>query len=267
MITINKKRIQNNTKSILLERESIYKGNLLLVNRQNPLQNVQLGRNPQLVPADERFPEILLRKPAANMLNQLMKACSAGDGIVPVSGYRSLMEQQQIFLDSLKEKGEEFTFKYVALPNHSEHQTGLAIDVAQNVNEIDFICPAFPYEGICQTFRDKASKYGFIERYPKGKEEITGISHEPWHFRYVGYPHSEIIKNKSLTLEEYSEYLKDFIYAGKHLVFESQDHSMEIFYVEASAVTTEILVDEYEPYQISGNNVDGFVVTIWRENL
>ncbi|MDF2986127.1 MAG: peptidase [Eubacterium sp.] len=267
MNTIIKKYLKNNLKSILLERENIYKGNLLLVNRQNPLQDVQLGRNALMVPSDDRFPDILLRKPVSNMLKQLLKACSAGDSIVPVSGYRSLMEQQQIFMDSIKEKGEEFTLKYVALPNHSEHQTGLAIDMAQNLKVIDFICPDFPYEGICQTFRDKASKYGFIERYQKGKEQITGISHEPWHFRYVGYPHSEIMKNNDFTLEEYTEYLKYFTYDDKHLKFENQEQSIEIFYVEASETATEILVDEYEPYQISGNNMDGFVVTIWRDIL
>lgn len=77
----------------------------------------------------------------------------SGDSIVPVSGYRSLNEQMDIYNDSLKDNGEDFTRKYVALPKHSEHQTGLAIDLGLNKEKIDFIRPDFPYDGICGTFR------------------------------------------------------------------------------------------------------------------
>ena len=84
------------------------------------------------------------------------------------------------------ENGEEFTNQFVARPGHSEHQTGLAIDLGLKQPDIDFLRPYFPYKGICQTFRELSTDYGFIERYPAGKEAITGIAHEPWHFRYVG---------------------------------------------------------------------------------
>ena len=108
-----------------------------------------------------------------------------------------------IYTDSLRENGPEFTAKFVAMPGHSEHLTGLAIDLGLRQPKIDFIRPAFPYEGICQKFRELAPAYGFIERYPKGKEHITGIAHEPWHFRYVGTPYSETMAFKGMTLEEY----------------------------------------------------------------
>ena len=123
--------------------------------------------------------------------------------IVPVSGWRSWEEQQTIYTQSLRENGPVFTAKFVAMPGHSEHQTGLAIDLGLLQPEIDFIRPAFPYEGICQKFRELAPAYGFLERYPEGKEHITGIAHEPWHFRYVGTPYSEEIARTGLTLEEY----------------------------------------------------------------
>jgi len=74
-----------------------------------------------------------------------------------------------------------------------------------NKNEIDFICPDFPYEGICQRFRKEAVKYGFIERYQEGKEDITKVSYESWHFRYVGVEAAEEIMSQGLTLEEYME--------------------------------------------------------------
>lgn len=260
-----KTEVENNLKKLVLERREIYKGDLILVNRQNPLQDIQLDEyNPLLVPVDERYKGILLKKQAANMLERLMTACRAGDCILPVSGFRSTREQQNLFMDSLRENGEEFTFRYVAFPNHSEHQTGLAIDVAENKDDIDFICPSFPYEGICQSFRELAPGYGFIERYPKGREDITGISHEPWHFRYVGYPHSRIVHTKGLTLEEYIDFLKGYRYGGEPLIFKNSDQIIEIFYLEASVQQTGISIEEFTPYQISGNNVDGFIITIWR---
>ena len=95
----------------------------------------------------------------------------------------------------MRESGRKFTETYVAVPGHSEHETGLAIDLGLKQDVIDFIRPEFPYEGICQRFRQLAPKYGFIERYPKGKEEVTGIGQEPWHFRYV-------ITNPSTLLPE-----------------------------------------------------------------
>lgn len=126
-------------------------------------------------------------------------------------------EQQSIFDSSLLENGEEFTRKFVALPGCSEHQTGLAIDLGLKQEEVDFICPEFPYTGICQKFRERAAAYGFIERYQKEKERITGISQEPWHFRYVGCPHAKIMEKYHLCLEEYSELLEQILY-GKEII-------------------------------------------------
>lgn len=156
-----------------------------------------------LVPVHPQAPSILMRSSAAVMLSRLMQDIHGWKGIVPVSGWRSREEQQAIWDSSLQENGLTFTQKYVALPGHSEHQTGLAIDLGLRQDHIDFICPEFPNTGICRLFREKASDYGFILRYPPGKEHITGISHEPWHFRYVGRPHAQIMEQEGLTLEEY----------------------------------------------------------------
>lgn len=251
--------------TIHLNPYDIHKGNLILVNKNFPLCQQNTKNDVAFVPVSNTNSEILLAATAANMLEQLMLLCKVGKDIIPVSGYRSLQEQEQIFADSMREHGEVFTLKFVALPNHSEHQTGLAIDVAENTENIDFICPVFPYEGICQEFRMKAARYGFIERYSEGKEEITGISHEPWHFRYVGYPHSEIIKNNDYSLEEYIDFLKEFPYDGKHLLFENEEQKIEIFYVKSEDKSrNSIVLPENIPYQISGNNSDGFIITVWR---
>ena len=129
----------------------------------------------------------------------------ARGAIVPVSGFRSRAEQQAIWDSSLAEHGRAFTETYVARPGCSEHETGLAIDLAENRPDIDFLCPQFPDEGVCRLFRLAAPEFGFVLRYPAGKEHITGIGHEPWHFRYVGRPHAGEMALYGLTLEEYWE--------------------------------------------------------------
>lgn len=180
---------------------------LLLVNRHHPLPESCTA--PDLAVISPEFPSIQIQSEAAVMLTDLLRTLHAEDRIVPVSGYRTMEEQKQIFSDSLRENGEEFTYQYVAVPGCSEHQTGLAIDLGEKREEIDFIRPDFPYTGICQTFRELAPQYGFVERYPKGKEEVTGIAWEPWHFRYVGCPHAQIMTEHGWVLEEYLDYLKE----------------------------------------------------------
>lgn len=173
---------------------------LILVNKQHAyLPDMEQD----LVPVHKDYPDILLEREAACALSRIMEQLGGWELIVPVSGWRSEEEQLEIYEASLRENGTEFTAKFVAMPGHSEHQTGLAIDLGLRQLEIDFLCPEFPYEGICQKFREMAPAYGFIERYPADKESITGIAHEPWHFRYVGTPHSEFMAVNGLTLEEY----------------------------------------------------------------
>lgn len=248
-------------KKIELDKRKVYCGNLLLVNASYPLRNSNIG---DLLPADACFPNILLKRDAANILQLILEKIEAGDAIVPVSGYRSAEEQTSIYTTSLRENGELFTKKFVAIPNHSEHQTGLAIDLGINKKEIDFICPDFPYEGICDKFRRTAPDYGFIERYAKDKEKITGISHEPWHFRYVGYPHSKIIEENGFSLEEYITFIKAYRDDCRLLCEKLIGAEIEIYYVPANDDKTQIVVQEDCVYQISGNNIDGFIVTIWR---
>jgi len=170
---------------------------LVLVNAQNACTE----ETPELVPAAGG--PVLLERETAWTLDRLMAELDGWRSIVPVSGWRPFAEQEAIYRDSLEENGLEFTRKFVALPGHSEHQTGLAIDLGLKGPKLDFIRPDFPYDGICQRFRERAASFGFVERYPAGKEAVTGIAHEPWHFRYVGAPHALEMVRRGLTLEEY----------------------------------------------------------------
>ncbi len=106
--------------------------------------------------------KVLLDSNAIKLLSSLMDKLNGWEQIAAVSGFQSMQEQKVIYSQSLKDNGKTFTEKFVALPGHSEHQTGLAIDLALKQEYIDFICPDFPYTGICQTFRQEAISYGFI---------------------------------------------------------------------------------------------------------
>lgn len=121
------------------------------------------------------------------------------------SGYRSMEYQQRIMDEFTELYGEEYAKNTVAVPGTSEHHTGLAIDIVPRVNGIwveeneDMIKEAELFKVVHETLHE----YGFILRYPKGKEDITGYGYEPWHFRYVGKPMAKEIYEKGITLEEY----------------------------------------------------------------
>lgn len=246
-------------KTIELTKEKIYCGNLLLVNKNYPFVHHEIKN---LISADMRYPSILMKQSAAHSLQLILDKIQANNDIVPVSGYRTENDQTVIYETSLKDNGEVFTKKYVALPNHSEHQTGLAIDLGLNQKIIDFICPVFPYHGICNIFRKAAPNYGFIERYTKEKENTTGISHEPWHFRYVGFPHSKIITENALSLEEYIKFIKNYKSNNKLVYRDITGKKFQIYYIPANNNKTSISLLENNLYQISGNNIDGFIVTV-----
>ncbi len=250
-------------REMVLSSRSVHTGNLILVNEKHPIAGEMRF---SCVPVDGRHPGILLHTRASSCLAQLLKEIRSEGKIVPVSGYRPKAEQEQIFKDSVAENGWEFTRKYVALPDHSEHQTGLAIDLGLDQENIDFIRPEFPYDGVGGEFRKRAARYGFVERYPEGKEDVTGIGGEPWHFRYVGYPHSEIMEGQGLCLEEYTEFIKNYPYGGKHLRTGDSRKEIEIFYVpDEETGNLSVTVADNAIAESSGNNVDGWVVTLWRQ--
>ncbi|WP_328053394.1 D-alanyl-D-alanine carboxypeptidase family protein [Bacillus paramycoides] len=207
--------------------------------------------------------DMSLERKCMQQLLALLEACKAMDDIVVVSAYRSRAEQQELYENSLRENGAVFTSSYVARPDESEHQTGLAVDVGENIVNVDFICPSFPDQGVCQTFKRLAAEYGFIQRYKDGKEHITNIACEPWHFRYVGFPHSVIMEQQGLCLEEYIDFLKQYRFGREHLLFEQKNSVVEIYYVPVKGEFTAVPIINGGSYLISGNNKDGFVVTVF----
>ena len=121
------------------------------------------------------------------------------------SAYRSIEEQQRIIDDYTIKYGIDYVNKYVAPIKTSEHHTGLAIDLALVVNgkKLTENKDLFANENIYLEIHKYLSDFGFILRYPKGRENITGYYYEPWHIRYVGIENAKFISSNNLTLEEY----------------------------------------------------------------
>jgi D-alanyl-D-alanine dipeptidase/carboxypeptidase len=258
-----------NHTAVQVSQAEVYVGHLVLINGDNPIK--QPIKEDKLLPisSNEDIQELhdgmFMEKTSLQQLSALLAASEALEEVVVVSAYRTKEEQEDIYATSLIENGPVYTASYVALPDQSEHQTGLAVDVGKYSRDVDFIAPSFPNIGACQTFKQLAADYGFIQRYKEGKESITKISCEPWHFRYVGYPHSKLIEEHGFCLEEYVEYLKGYTYAGEPLRFNIGSLQVEIYYVPAEeGPSTTVPIVKCDLYRLSGNNKDGFIITAFQ---
>lgn len=240
--------------TIYMNKNQIFQGDLLLVNNTYPLKENSVKEDIVSLSAIEELEEqfgssthsISLSKEAGLAFSKMMEAAKQ-DGLVHFSlnsGFRSFEEQAKLY----KQMGSA----YALPPGYSEHNTGLAIDVGSTLMKMEH-AP----EG--KWMAENAWEYGFILRYPKDKTAITGIEYEPWHFRYVGLPHSIIMKEKDLVLEEYIEYLKE----KENITATIDGREYYITYRPVSE-TLEMAEPVLSQYEISGNNVDGVIVTRYR---
>lgn len=117
-------------------------------------------------------------------------------------GFRSYQTQAMLYNNYIYQYGYNYASKISAKPGTSEHQLGLAMDIKDGTN-YGTLTTAFEYTKASQYLKANAHKYGFIIRYLKGKEKVTGFMYEPWHIRYVGKTHATKIKKYKVTLEEY----------------------------------------------------------------
>ncbi len=177
----------------------------MLVNRQNELDP---SYEPlEIKECDFDFISYIvtttLDKRTADAAKEMFLAAEE-DGIklLGASGYRSYSIQESLYNGRAASLGVEEADKYTARPGQSEHQTGLALDIlSEDYQEMD---DGFENTASYTWLVNNCYKYGFILRYPKGKEDITGYLYEPWHFRYIG--NAEIAKeimDRGLTFEEY----------------------------------------------------------------
>lgn len=172
-----------------LPKEPTYINGILLANKQYPLPSTFApGENTE---ARDAFDEMAA------------EAKLSGFNITAFSTYRSYEYQVSLYDRYAKKDGVEAADRYSARPGYSEHQTGLAFDIGEVNYEKHWASSSFGDTEAGKWVAANAHRYGFILRYPEGKEAITGYMHESWHFRYVGKPASEEIFKRNITLEEY----------------------------------------------------------------
>ncbi len=169
--------------------------NLTLINK---IYQVDSSYAPNVYPVDGGYLRAEAKDAYLKMKDQ---ALANGINLIIGSSYRSYDYQKTVFNGYLANDPYSTVLTYSAYPGTSEHQTGLVIDFVEG-GSCDYLeCFKDTKSGLW--LKDNAYKYGFILRYPKGKENITGYIFEPWHYRYVGVDNATKIHNANITLEEY----------------------------------------------------------------
>ncbi len=196
--------------------------NRFLISTTSPLDSEYIP--PNLMPlmnagVKVTLAAIQLNEQAASFAKAMISAMEA-DGVtdyVVVSGYRRYSSQKNLFDNRVasylnqgysQEEAEAATASIIAIPGTSEHQSGYAVDIS-NSYQGGTLTSNIENSPAGAWFLSNMHEYGYTLRFPKDKTEITGITYEPWHYRYVGLPHSEILYNMDLCLEEYVDYLRD----------------------------------------------------------
>ena len=253
---------------IEIDNQKIYQGNLILVNYELPFQGgeenlvslyqVKLEKDSHSFGTKDADVKVQ-REYAENLISlfDAFYAESFDNNIIVQSGYRSPERQQELYDADLASTGLEESER-VAKAGYSEHQTGLGIDLS---------LPEADYDGtgIYSYIDAHCDEYGIILRYPENKTEVTRIKFEPWHYRYVGKPHAEYIKNNNICLEEYIALLYGHASENDPLrITDKNNQIYEVYYYPADTAgsSTMLPVPADKEYTVSGNNRDGFIVTV-----
>ncbi len=174
--------------------------NEILVNKYNYISINYVPNNLELIDTAYSNNGMYLTKEAKAAFEKLAAAAKKDNYTITVmSAYRSYEYQQSLYNRYLAIDGQELTDTYSARAGHSEHQTGLAIDVYNKSQ------PYTEFEKTQEFYwmKENSYKYGYILRYPKDKEFITGYQYEPWHYRYVGVKIATYLYKNNLTYDEY----------------------------------------------------------------
>lgn len=258
-------------------------GNLVLVNNrikflgtvnEDELVIVHDKKNKAYKVSDRNVKLLPVAIDALNSMLLDFKNATQNGNVMAKSGYRTFQYQEQLYNDELAENGANSS-TLVAMPGYSEHHTGLVVDFTTYDGKS---YKDFDGEGDYAWILENCDKYGIINRYPAGKEKLTFIDNEPWHFRYVGIPHASIMREYGYCLEEYIDFIKNYtIDTGMYLKDMPNGARYLIYYVPlVQADNTAVYIPLKEdplypdnpnewkpyPYEISGNNVDGFIVTV-----
>ncbi len=194
---------------IMLENSNFYKDvNTIyspttydfIVNKNNKLTSDYVPSDLELIDNEYAYEDKYLRHEAKVAFeNMASDAKRDRFNIIAVSTYRSYEYQDKLYNGYVKDKGFYYADMASARKGHSEHQTGLAVDVSNNTLDYDNFEDTKEFTWMI----NNSYKYGFILRYPKAKFHITGFKYEPWHYRYVGIDTAKYIHDNDITLEEY----------------------------------------------------------------
>ena len=254
--------------NVSVSNEDVHAGDLILVNtdtayvEENPTEIVSIYDH-KTDNYHVSGTETSLRQPALDALNQMLDAFYVATGhqdMIVISGYRTTQQQQELYDADLAETGEQ-TSTRVALPGHSEHESGYALDFSLYTDGVQY-----DYDGTGEYawINENCAHYGYVLRYAEDKQETTGIQAEPWHYRYVGQPHATYMMENNVCLEEYLTLLKNYT-ADEPLSITNWDGEIyQVYYVatDTSTDSTYVMVPPDAKYTISGNNSDGFIVTV-----
>lgn len=261
--------------SVTVSSDEIGSGTLVLVNNNIALLN-EVNEDDLVVVREYKNSaywvsdySVKILPDAMDALNEMLLGfytATGNDNVMVRSGYRSFDYQQELYEEELASTGEDSS-TLVAKAGYSEHHTGYAIDFT-TYNGSSY--SDFDGEGDYEWIMENCYKYGYINRYPEGKESITLIDNEPWHFRYVGIPHAQVMYEYDMCLEEYISFIKNYTIDSGFLLVNADDGAQYIIYYVpmSSSDSTTIYVPLQDdgvtayPYEISGNNVDGFIVTV-----
>ena len=256
-------------RSVSVLSSEIHTGDLILVNSEHVYhfpENQDIVNIYEYKTGDYKLASISLRldRRILELFNGMLADFASAKGrrdVIINSGYRDASEQQEIYESRKQTYGQQYADAYVQKPGFSEHHTGFALDMA--VYTDGGVSMTFDQDEDFDWFMYASHTHGFILRYAADKSGITGISAEPWHFRYVGVPHAYYMYANDLCLEEYIDLLRDYTFEAEHLVFRDDEETLwEIYFVPSSeSDRTELPVPAYREYNVSGNNVDGFIVT------
>lgn len=152
------------------------------------------------------YPDNSIRSEVYEAFKEMSKAAKIDSiSLIVNSSYRDYDSQREIYEDYKDKNGAEYADKYAARPNFSEHQTGLSLDIFSP----GYGMKTFENSDAFKWLSENSYKYGFILRYPKDKEDITGYSYEAWHYRYLGKDLAMKVFESSLTFDEYYAYYLD----------------------------------------------------------
>ena len=261
-----------NYEDVLFSADAIHKGSLIYVGENNKVVYPAADELASFLGAKTNSYQIssntmMINKDIIDNINSMMDAFFAETGkndVIVWTGYRDEARQTQVYNEYVAKFGEEAAKTAVSKPGESDHHTalGIVLKVYRNGTPYEFS----QMEGY-SWIEENCYKYGFVVRYPENKQNVTGIDYSSTcYLRYVGVPHAEYMVKNDKCLEEYLILLKDYTFGNVHFDYTMSDGTVyESYYVKAEvdfANNVFVPVPRSGEYTISGNNMDGFIVTV-----